>query len=70
MITQLQIQRAAIRSEFDRLIWRKRRLDERLDNLAGKISELDIEIAAAKILNDAAELYPTSKPKPLNMEIE
>jgi hypothetical protein len=64
---ELQIRRAQIRSEFDHLMWRKRRLDERLDALAKTMDDLGIEISVARIQQDAPKHFKTGKP--LRMEI-
>lgn len=65
---EMQIRRAQVRSEFDHLMWRKRRLDERLDALAKSLDELTIEIAVAMIQRDAAKDLAVPK-KALKMEI-
>lgn len=45
----MRIRRAMLRSEFDHLIWRKRRMDERLDVLAAEIETLTLEMAVEEI---------------------
>lgn len=49
--------RAQIRTEFDRLKWRKARVDERLDQLAKEIETLDAEITVAGLTADLTEIH-------------
>jgi predicted nucleic acid-binding Zn-ribbon protein len=66
-IEEIQIRRAQVRSEIDHLMWRKRRLDERLDALAKSLDDLTIEISVARIQQDAPKHFSTGTP--LRMEI-
>lgn len=67
-VEDLQIKRAQVRSEFDGLSWRYRRLGERLDRLAKEIQDLGIEITVTKLLREDPEI--TAKIRPLKMEID
>lgn len=64
--TDLRVKLALVQSEFDHLIYRKHRLDERLDRLAKEMETIRIEVAAQTLKHDATDQF---KPRPVRMEI-
>ena len=72
-IADLQMRRSLLRSEFDKLMYRKNRIDERLDDLARQIERYSLEIAVLSVRRDAhkeMKFTPPTDRRPLAMVIE
>lgn len=52
---RLQIRKAQLKSELDHLVWRRNRVVERCDALAGEIDAITVEMAAIEIIESLAK---------------
>ncbi len=65
----LRINQALLQDEYDELIWKKERIDNRLDSLVREIENNEVDLAVAEMIDTAHTLPEVVAQATIKMEI-